>query len=166
MYLQNKWERYSIKCISFRIFFKEQPDVLHLKSVDCALLWVPYYSQHITTDRNHDTHLIFGYSFTKFRKYFESYTIITRRIKSPYSKLSSTKTVVSVKVRKLIQFNCYCINNVFLLTYSLSIYIYICIYIYIIHQGLVLRPSRVPKKVGINKKGVNRKWYSHKKKWT
>jgi hypothetical protein len=33
-----------------------------------------------------------------------------------------------------------------------------------LHQGLLLHPSSVPKKVGINKTGVNKKRRSHKKK--
>jgi len=35
---------------------------------------------------------------------------------------------------------------------------------FIYHQFLVLRPSCVPKKVGVNKKGVNRKLLSHKER--
>jgi hypothetical protein len=32
-----------------------------------------------------------------------------------------------------------------------------------VHSALVLRPSYVPEKVGVNKKRVNKKWYFHKK---
>jgi len=32
-----------------------------------------------------------------------------------------------------------------------------------IHPALVLRTSGVPEKAGINQKGINQKWHSHKK---
>jgi len=32
-----------------------------------------------------------------------------------------------------------------------------------IHQGLVVRLSGVPEKGGVNKEGVDQKWYSYKK---
>jgi len=34
-----------------------------------------------------------------------------------------------------------------------------------IHQALPLSPTCVPEKVGVNKKGVSKKWYSHNKWW-
>jgi len=34
----------------------------------------------------------------------------------------------------------------------------------LVHQVLVLNPSCIPEKVGVNQKGVNQTLYSHKKK--
>lgn len=34
-----------------------------------------------------------------------------------------------------------------------------------VHQALVLHPSYVPEKVGINNKNINQKWYTYKKWW-